>query len=160
MVQQEKDIDGLKVLVTMLDFDTSNPLLWELMRKAAPILGAISGDRFAEQEVKDALVPMALQFFANFPRSDWEYVRDTLYRNVVVQGEMSDGQKARVELKDSKGRNLALSGRQITAMKVLLFALEVNFRDFYDALAPSLARIRTRLSESQTTSPLGGEGST
>lgn len=151
LTQQERDIDGLKVLVTMLDFDTANPLLWELMRKAAPILGVISDDGFADREVQEALVPMALQFFSNFPRSDWEYVRNTLYQNVVVQGRMADGTDARVELRDSKGRNAALSGRQITAMKVLLFSLEVNFRDFYDALAPFVVHLRTQLSGSPTT---------
>lgn len=158
MIQQERDIDGLKVLVTMLPFDVSNPLLWELLRKAAPILGMVQSDAFGQTDVQEALAPIASQFFANFPPAEWEKIRDTLFRSVVVQGVMANGQTERVELHTRAGMNQAFTGRQLTAMKVVLFALEVNFRDFYDALARGLQKALEILSQSPNTSETSGPG--
>ncbi len=154
MIQKERDIDGLKVLCTMLDFETSNPLLWELMRKAAPLLAMLQSDGFGQKELQDAFAPLAVQLFASFPAEDWERIRDTLYRNVVVTGEMADGggKAERVELRTRAGMNRALSGRQMTAMRIVLFALEVNFRDFYDALATGLRKTMEMVSASPSPS--------
>jgi hypothetical protein len=129
---ESKEIDGFVFHVTQLPGMRGVKLWHKLVRTAAPaVLKSLGGANASKLNLANmdvaALAEGAQILFQSFSESDLEQLIRTLFETAILEHE---GQKLPLmQVFDDK-----LSGRVMTVLKGVWFALGVNFSDFLPEL--------------------------
>src|SRR5258708_2424843 len=130
-VQQERDIDGFKFTVQQLTAMKSLRMLNRLGRIVGPALGKAGGAAqggFENLNVKD-LGDAVGTLFERLSDDELESITRELLSGATVT--MSNGQNGLL----MPQFDLVLQGRPETILKLLKFALEVNYQNFFRGFA-------------------------
>lgn len=134
--QQTREIDGLRFTVQMLPAMRATRLWHRILKGAAPAFLKAAGSAksgLADADVS-ALADAAQLLFNNFSESDFEGILRELLETTLVE-------------KDGKQFPLMpvfddlMRGRTVTLLKLVRFALEVNYSDFFDGLRGKLGSL-------------------
>lgn len=154
---ETREIDGLRFTVQQLPARRGMKLLNHLIRIAGPGLakaaGALKGGDLAKLDLANidfgALGEALKSIFDGLPDVEFDYVLDEMLAVTLLN-----------EAPLKPVFDAALQGRIGTVYKLLAFALEVNFRDFFGGLsgltAGPLAKLLKSSSEGSNTSKQSG----
>lgn len=127
------DDDGtMLVKTTQLPALRAFKLMARLGKLLSPSIGQLSGVKFGAKS--DMLAPA---FMALFERLDTSEVEDLSIK--VLEGTLVVSDGAARTLSNAPAIDQVFGGRILTLVKVMAFAVEVNFRDFFRALAKEAA---------------------
>lgn len=126
---QSRDIDGMTFQISQLTPKLAAKVANRLRRAAAPAIGAMLESSKAGQKITDLDVEKLANALGAIDLSDedMDYFPDTLLQGAFVT---VDGKTSQL----MPQFNLIFQGKLNTMFKVLAFAVEVNFGDFFVAL--------------------------
>jgi hypothetical protein len=129
---ETKEIDGLKITVSQLPPRKGFKLAAKLFKFAAPALAAMQPDKEVDvEQLKPALMGM-LQALDD---DELDNIMSALFNTAYVIREI-DGKPCKFELNDGAKIDAAFEGALPAMFQSLMFAIEVNFGDFFDGSAP------------------------
>ena len=120
----EKDIDDLHYTITMLPASEGLAIFTRLIKLVGKPFAALSNSGGLDAEVSAKLLGLALEALAE--NLDEEVVQKTI--KDLMKSAIVNGQQA------SKIFDVHFAGRMGHMMKVLVFILEVQYKDFLDGL--------------------------
>ena len=127
MVKTEtREIDGLTFEVTQLPFMRQGKVFARLAAAFGPALAKMA-DGGLDRELGSALEVL----FARLTESEFDYLVKALLETAYVR----DGDR---RICVGQNPDAVLSGRNMTGLKLLKFAVEVNWQDFFGALTGNL----------------------
>lgn len=132
-------IDGTTYEVGMLNPDVALDLMGDVLRLLGPAVGPMLGAGKDDSDARIAEVA-GTALVALGSAADKALVRNivaTLMRVTVAQGVG--------KLEDNGLRQLHFHGRVFTMLKVVAFAVEVNYADFFDGMANTLTSAAGRV---------------
>lgn len=133
---ETRKIAGLDVRSTQLPALASFNLLTKLGRIVAPVLKEIDIDALnMDDDISVLAGPLAALFAALDPDDSGPLLREILSQTAVTMDD-SDGLRLE-ELTSGDAINRVFAGRLKMMFEVVVFALKVNFSDFFDG-APDL----------------------
>lgn len=130
MQSETRTIDGYEVELSALPAWQSTEVLHMLLKLAGPLLGGLA----ASATDKAGAGPLAAAVGALFERSTPADFT-ALLRKLTNTCRVKVGDKA---LAFDKAMDLEFAGKLLTVFKIAAFAIEVNYRDFFDALKSRL----------------------
>jgi hypothetical protein len=138
---QSRTIDGSTFTVQQLPAMQSVLLLHRLAKTMGggllKVLAGAGGGGGPKVDLRaldvDSLIPAMESFFDRFSEADLERLLRQLLETATVQGK--GGEMALLPVFD-----VELQGKPMTVFKLLAFALEVNYRDFFSALLALASR--------------------
>ncbi len=124
---ETRTIDGLEVTTTQLPVLRAFALFTKLGKVLAPALARAADLQLDPDMDVSALAPALGELFAQLDPADaTQLAHDVLISTSVV----ADGRIT--ELSQSGAIDLVFGGRFLAFLKTMAFAIEVNFRDFFD----------------------------
>lgn len=136
----ERVIDGNTFRVTQLPATRAVRLSHKLLSIVAPAMGyAASGTKDGNVLDADVDFGRAIQsLFDRLPTNEFEALLKEL-----LQGALIDDKPLMPQF------DIVMQGRVLTVFKLAAFALEANFRDFFDALAPMAEVVKRMIQKAQ-----------
>lgn len=135
--RETRAIDGLDFTVVQHGARRSLRLDARIMRQLGPGLAdMLTGARVSRDDLA-AMVRGLVPLFGNLTDDDADALVSEIlaFTSVVVDG-------CNLEMSKPAHFEQAFSGRRMTLWKAVGFALEVNYRDFFDAAMTAVASIR------------------
>lgn len=142
MISEEKEIDGLQVEVTKHPAVDGGKLFIELVKAFSPLLKdssvaeVVSKVKTVEDlksvKIQDLLPGLGTLFLSLHP-DVFEHILVNLFKRttVICPSEGKNGpQQIKVDLTNKNQINLVFTGKLWTMLKVAVFAIEVNFKNF------------------------------
>ena len=132
IVQEERDINGLTVTTRQLTPMRAYRLLSKLGKLAGPIAKALTPGAIERVKAGDygAAIPIAMSVFIELKDEENEALALDILRGTAVK--MSEGNQPKLLQIDSSAKiDIAFQGNLKAMLGAMLFALEVNYRDFF-----------------------------
>jgi hypothetical protein len=140
--QEERDINGLRVITRMLPPMRAYRLLGRLGKLAAPIAGAMTDKALAvmqsgtQDQKMSAMTPAMLAVFQSLEGDELEALALDVLRGTAV---MDTAANRRLDLVNAPAIDNAFAGNLRAMLGAMMFALEVNYRDFFAGLGQAEA---------------------
>lgn len=129
---QTREIDGFKIELSPLPARPSLSVWYRLAKSVSPSMaqavGVLQAGELLGLDIGD-LAGSLTSFFANCSEQDLFFFVDTLLEPCLVNG---------APFKSTM--NLAFQGKIFSLLKLLVFAVEVNYADFLAPIKAALAR--------------------
>jgi hypothetical protein len=135
--RETRSIDGLDFAVTQHGARRSLRLDARIMRQLGPGLAdVLTGERVDGGDLA-AMARGLVPLFAHLTDDDADALVSEIlaFTSVVVDG-------CNLEMSKAAHFEQAFAGRRMTLWKVVGFALEVNYRDFFDAARAAIERLK------------------
>lgn len=134
-----KEIDGLKFTVSQLPPRKGFKLAAKLFKLIAPALGAMPEGATVDV---DTLKPALMGLLHGLDDDELDTIMRSLFETAYIIREI-DGKLCKFELLDGAKIDAAYEGKLPAMFQSLVFAIEVNFGDFFDGDAPSSGEAST-----------------
>jgi hypothetical protein len=133
---ESKTVDGIQVTTTQLPAMRAFKLFFRLVRLIGPALGAF-GDFDPKTDLKEVMKAMSPSFMAAFSSLDPEEA--TALACAILENTVAfiPGQ-GNIQLNNQAALDIVFSGRVKAMLNVVVFAVQVNFSDFFDGDAPAV----------------------
>jgi hypothetical protein len=136
MIKSEsKTIEGIQVTTTQLPAMRAFKLFFRLVRLIGPTLGAL-GDFDPKTDLKDVMKVMSPAFMTSFASLDPDEATALACAILENTTAFLPGQ-GNLQLNGQAALDAVFSGRIKTLLNVVVFAVQINFADFFDGVAPA-----------------------
>lgn len=130
---ETKEIEGLKLTVSQLPPRKGFRLATKLFKFVAPALAEMKPD----QEIDlGKMMPALTGMLQELDEDELESIMMQVFATAYVIREI-DGKPCKFELNDGAKVDAAFDGKLAAMFQSIMFAIEVNFGDFFEDAAPS-----------------------
>lgn len=130
---ETKEIDGLKVTVAQLPPRKGFKVAAKLFKFVAPALAEMQPDQEVDM---GKLQPVLMGMLRDIDDDELERIMTDVFATAYVVREV-DGKLAKFELNSGDKIDAAFEGKLPAMFQSVMFAIEVNFGNFFDGDAPS-----------------------
>jgi hypothetical protein len=133
VIQEERDINGLTITCRQLTPMRAYRLLSKIGKIAGPIARALTPSVLAQIKSGDyaAALPIAMSVFTELRDDEAEALALDVLRGTAVNVASEGGTPKLLQLENTERINAAFQGNLKAMLGAMMFALEINYKDFF-----------------------------